>query len=157
MTSMAGTVIRMRRSLDGPLPAPAWPEGVRLTSFSPMDAPEAHALFTIGYANGGGGVGGLDDWWTDLSTDGEYDPTLLFLVRDSEDRLVGAAQCWTSAFVKDLVVHPLWRRRGIGLALLFHVFASFRERGATAVELKVLRDNPRALGLYGRAGMTVRD
>ncbi|TWB65625.1 acetyltransferase (GNAT) family protein [Nitrospirillum amazonense] len=122
-----------------------------------MDAPEAHALFTIGYANGGGGVGGLDDWWTDLSTDGEYDPTLLFLVRDSEDRLVGAAQCWTSAFVKDLVVHPLWRRRGIGLALLFHVFASFRERGATAVELKVLRDNPRALGLYGRAGMTVRD
>ena len=57
--------------------------------------------------------------------------------------------------MKDLVVHETWRRRGLGEALLLHVFATFRARGAEAVELKVQSDNTGAVRLYERAGMRV--
>ena len=156
MTFSSEASILMRRSLSVPFSAPVWPEGVRLATFSADDAHDVHALFAAGYADGGGSVDGFGDWWGSLSADAEFDPALCFLARDSDARLVGAAQCWTSAFVKDLVVHPTWRRRGIGEALLLHAFACFRQRGAASVDLKVLRDNPSgAFRLYARLGMEV--
>ena len=46
----------------------------------------------------------------------------------------------------------------MGEALLFHAFATFRKRGAPAVDLKVLADNPSgAVRLYERVGMTILD
>ena len=55
--------------------------------------------------------------------------------------------------MKDLVVHPDWRRRGLGEALLLHVFAEFHRRGAARVDLKVWENNSDARRLYGRMGM----
>lgn len=115
-----------------------------------------HSLFVTGYAGGGGEIGGFDEWWGSLSADAEFDPALCFLARNSSAALVGATQCWTSAFVKDLVVHPLWRRRGVGEALMLYVFAAFKTRGAASVDLKVLRNNPSgAYRLYQRLGMEI--
>ena len=58
--------------------------------------------------------------------------------------------------VAALGVRPRWRRRGLGLALLLHSFAAFRERGASEVRLEVDAENPTgAVALYERAGMSV--
>ena len=85
--------------------------------------------------------------------DSEYDPTLCFLAANEQDEIVGVAQCWTSAFVKDLAVAPAMRRQGLGAALLSHAFRAFAERGVPSVDLKVDADNPSgALRLYRSLG-----
>jgi mycothiol synthase len=60
------------------------------------------------------------------------------------------------AFVDLLAVHPAAAGRGIGGALLGAVFAAARAAGQRRVQLGVASDNPRAVGLYERAGMRVR-
>jgi ribosomal protein S18 acetylase RimI-like enzyme len=156
MASVPANVLRFRRDLLDPVNPPIWPVGVHLADFTLSDAAEVHALMSLGYADGGGAVGDYSSWWESLSSDGEFDPALCFIARCSSGSLVGVAQCWTSAFVKDLVVHPGWRRIGLGEALLRQVFATFRRRGATAADLKVRVDNPSgAVRLYKRVGMHV--
>lgn len=148
-------ILRLRRDLSDPLPAPVWPEGVRLTAFAPeRHAQAVHALLVTAYARGGGSVDAFDAWWPSLETDAEYDPALCLVAEDDDGRVVGVAQCWTSAFIKDLAVAPAWRRRGLGSALLLEAFRRFRERGAAHVDLKVEADNPSgAVRLYRAYGM----
>jgi ribosomal protein S18 acetylase RimI-like enzyme len=93
-------------------------------------------------------------WLPQMTGDEEYDPALWTLAETS-DGLAGACLCWTSGFVKDLVVAERWRERGLGEALLRHAFAAFVARGTTRVELKVHGDNARAIRLYERVGMRV--
>lgn len=151
---MSGTVQRLRRDLMEPVAPPTWPGGYRVRTFVANDAPAVHVLLEIGYAQGGGHVGSFDEWWQGLRDDAEFAPDLCFLALDERQDMVGVAQCWTSAFIKDLVVHPLARRRGIATALLMEVFWQFRRRGANHVDLKVQMDNPTgAVRLYKRLGM----
>ena len=65
------------------------------------------------------------------------------------------AQCWTSAYIKNLVVHPRMQGRGLGRALLLNAFKVFQQRREGFVDLKVLEDNRRAQRLYESAGMYV--
>ena len=89
-----------------------------------------------------------------LRDDDEFAPDLCFLALNERQDVVGVAQCWTGAFIKDLVVHPLARRRGIATALLRRVFWEFRRRGVKHVDLKVQLDNPTgAVRLYKELGM----
>lgn len=143
-------VIRMRRSLSEPAPAPAWPSGIQLVPFAPeRHVGKVHALLVKAYAGGGGYVEPLSVWWPSLRNDSEYDPALCFVAVNDKDDVVGMAQCWTSAFVKDLAVDPAYRRQGLGSALLHEAFRAFKERGAAFVDLKVDADNPSgALRLY---------
>lgn len=140
-------IILMRRDLRQPLAVPVWPEGVALRPFSADDAPPVHAVMELAYAHGCGAVAPFQDWWTALSADQDYDPALCF-VAWAEDRPVGVAQCWRSAFVKDLCVHPAWQGRGIGRALLLIAFRTLRNRGAKFVDLKVQADNAAAIRVY---------
>jgi ribosomal protein S18 acetylase RimI-like enzyme len=120
---------------------PSWPTGYRVRTFTAGDAPAVHRLLEVGYAQGGGHVGAFEEWWPSLA------------VNERQD-IVGVAQCWTSSFIKDLVVHPLARRRGIAEALLRTVFREFRRRGEKHVDLKVQMDNPTgAIRLYKKLGM----
>jgi ribosomal protein S18 acetylase RimI-like enzyme len=152
---MSDNVQRLRRDLSAVVDAAVWPEGFSLRAFTPKDASAVHRLMRIAYAEGGGSVGAFDDWWPRLRDDDEFDANLCFLAVDGGGEIVGAAQCWTSAFVKDLVVHPDARRRGLGEALLLTAFEAFRRRGAAHVDLKVEADNPSgAARLYRRLGMT---
>jgi ribosomal protein S18 acetylase RimI-like enzyme len=146
-------VVRLRHELREPSAAPVWPAGVHPIEFVATAAAEVHELLSLGYGTGGGAVGAFEQWWNSVSTDAEFDAALCFLARNREGPLVGVALCWTSGFIKDLVVHPDWRRHGVGEALLRHVLATFRRRGALAVELKVHADNVSALRLYKRLGM----
>ena len=147
---------RMRRILGPSIPAPIWPDGVVLRLFEAEDAAAIHALLCLAYAKGGGNVGPLAEWWNALAMDDEYDPTLCFAAW-AQGSVIGAMQCWTSAFVKDLVVHPGWRRHGIGKALLLTAFHTFRDRGAVSVDLKVQSDNHGAIMFYESLGMVGAD
>jgi ribosomal protein S18 acetylase RimI-like enzyme len=91
-----------------------------------------------------------------MTSDAEFDPELWFLAEVEDGSLAGAVLCWTSAFLKDLVVHESWRGRGLGAALVHQVLDEFRDRGARAVELKVASDNPSgAQRLYERLGFVL--
>jgi ribosomal protein S18 acetylase RimI-like enzyme len=151
----AREVYRFRRALCHPVEAPRWPAGFSLVPFQPAHhAPSVHRLLEAGYANGSGRVADLDSWWRGLAGDAEYDPGLIFLVAGPGATPVAVAICWTSAFVKDIVVAASVRRRGLASNLLRHIFHVFQARGADAVDLKVHGDNRHAIAVYRSLGMT---
>ena len=152
----ADFVLRMRRELGGALESPRWPDAVVLQTL-PVKPEKtllkaAHAVLTPNYWEGGGGAPIFPRWWKALRKDDEFDPALFFLAMDS-DGVAGLAQCWTSAFVKDLAVAPRLRRKGLGRALMLAAFEAFTQRGAAHVDLKVREDNAPAIALYKSLGM----
>jgi ribosomal protein S18 acetylase RimI-like enzyme len=144
----------MRRDLGKDAPDAFMPQGIELRTYSVELAPDVHALMQLGYREGGGRVPALDTWQQRFETDPEYDPSLCFIAHDAEG-VVGVAQCWTSAYIKNLVVHPRMQGRGLGRAMLLNAFKVFQQRREGFVDLKVLEDNRRAQRLYESAGMYV--
>lgn len=144
----------MRRNLAEGVPAITWPKGIVLTDYRPDLAEAVHRLMELGYQQGGGRVPALDVWQQHFETNPEYDPSLCFIALDAEG-IVGVCQCWTSAYIKNLVVHPRAQGQGLGRALLLHAFKIFQQRREGFVDLKVLEDNLRAQRLYENAGMRV--
>jgi mycothiol synthase len=59
-------------------------------------------------------------------------------------------------YVDLLAVHPEWQRRGLGSSLLEAAFDRFTSAGLREAQLGVASDNPRALRLYERVGMSPR-
>ncbi|KRP74114.1 GNAT family acetyltransferase [Pseudomonas paralactis] len=142
----------LRRDLTGSLPAPQWPANTRLDHYRDELAPAIHAVLRLTQDQGGGRVASLDEWRRQFVTDAECDPTLC-LVAINGDGILGVAQCWTSAFIKNLAAHPCAQGQGLGRALLLHSFQVFKQRGEPYVDLKVLESNLRARHLYESAGM----
>ncbi len=150
--SEAREIWHLTRSLHQVLPEPDLPGGLRLTRWADASARQVHELLELGYRAGGGSVDPYDDWLEWFTSDPEFDPESCFLAWHSE-ALVGAALCWSSAFVKDLCVAPQFRRRGLAFGLLSVVLAHFRERGARTVELRSHADNPSGANeLYRKMG-----
>jgi len=151
--------LRMRRALTGPGPeVPCWPVGISPVTFDPgRHAESARALLNEAYAAGGGQIRPFPEWWAEISRDREYDQSLCFAaVSDEMSELAAFAHCWTTAFIKDIAVAPMFRRRGVGRALLAEVFRTFHRRGAASVDLKVQADNPSgATAFYQSLGMFI--
>lgn len=148
---MPDATVRLCRRLDQPFAEPVWPQGVRLAAMEAHHVPQLHALLA---ATLGDVPADVAEWWQALSTDSEFDPELCFLAVDDHGQLLGAAQCWTSAFIKSLAVAEAARHRGIGTALLLHCFGMFKAKGHQALYLKTDRvKNAAALRLYLRHGM----
>ncbi|WP_338799952.1 GNAT family N-acetyltransferase [Pseudomonas sp. RSB 5.4] len=144
----------MRRDLRQEVPPIYWPEGIELSTYRPELAAVVHQLMQLGYREGGGRVPALEEWQLRFESDPEYDPALCFIASDAES-VIGVAQCWTSSYIKNLVVHPRAQGRGLGRALLLNAFKVFQQRREGFVDLKVLEDNLRAQRLYESAGMIV--
>lgn len=142
----------LRRDLTTRLPAPQWPAGTQLDHYRAELAPAIHAVLRMTQDQGGGRVASLEQWQHQFVTDAEFDPTLC-LVASNGDGILGVAQCWTSAFIKNLCVHPCAQGQGLGRALLLHSFEVFKQRGEPYVDLKVRESNLRARQLYESAGM----
>ncbi|WP_339528850.1 N-acetyltransferase [Pseudomonas mucidolens] len=142
----------LRRDLTGPLPAPQWPAGISLDHYRETRAAAIHAVLCMAQEQGGGRVGSLAQWRQQFVTDAEFDPTLC-LVASNAHGILGVAQCWTSAFIKSLAIHPTAQGQGLGRALLLHSFLVFQQRGEAFVDLKVRESNTRARQLYESAGM----
>ncbi len=70
----------------------------------------------------------------------------------------GLARRWDAgvAYVDILAVHPDHQRLGLGSALLRSAFHGFAAAGLREAQLGVASDNPGALVLYERVGMTTR-
>ncbi|MEO8290763.1 MAG: GNAT family N-acetyltransferase [Gaiellaceae bacterium] len=136
-------------------PAPvAWPEGVAVRTFRDDDAPAVKDLLDKAYAAEPGHMPlSFEDWKTLMLGDPSFDPEAWFLVV-ADERIVGGALNWKEGYVKDLVVHPDWRGRGLGKALMLQTFAEFARRGIERVTLKTDSINPTgAWRLYERLGM----
>jgi GNAT superfamily N-acetyltransferase len=90
------------------------------------------------------------------------EPDLWFLAMDGKE-MAGISICRRRSdddpemgWVEILGVRKLWRRRGLGLALLLHSFHALRQNGALRAGLGV--DSGSLTGatrLYKRAGMSV--
>jgi ribosomal protein S18 acetylase RimI-like enzyme len=147
--------VRLRRTLDAALEAPVWPGCYVIRTLVAGDEGYLHALLIeVGWEIGPD----PDDWWAERSGDAEFDPGLCFLAFDPAGRMVGAACCWTSGYLKDLAVHPAARRLGLGEALVREVLLAFRARGVDHVDLKTNRiDSAAAMRLYRRLGFVEVD
>lgn len=144
---------RMRRMLDRPIAVAPLPAGTTMVPFAPAIARGAHAVIVAAYAEPALPVPTFEAWWDGLVTDSEYDPALVLVAAGQDGSIAGLAQCWTSAFVKDLAVHPGWQRRGVGTALLTRTFAAFAACGSPHVDLKVAVHNRAAQRFYRCLGM----
>ena len=151
---------RMLIVLDGPPPAPAWPEGFRIGTFEPDDARAFHAAMNEAF---------VDEWtfismpfeeWVEHRVQApDFDPTLWFIVRDGDEiaaALRGEPDRGGAGWVGAIGVRKPWRKRGLGLALLLHAFGEFYRRGQPRIGLGVDAQNPTgATRLYERAGMRI--
>jgi ribosomal protein S18 acetylase RimI-like enzyme len=73
--------------------------------------------------------------------DPSFDAQAWFLTFEG-DRLVGAVLNWKEGYVKDLVVHPDSRGRGLGKGLMLQTFGEFARRGVSRITLKTDSINP---------------
>jgi len=132
---------------------PEWPEEVRLRAFRAEDAQRLWELLELAYAEEEDPFPAFDDWRGFMLGDPSFEPEHWFLV-EAEGELVAAALNWKDGYIKDLVVHPEWRRRGLGEALMRETFRHFGRRGLPRVTLKTDSTNPtQAWRLYERLGM----
>ncbi|HLV97853.1 MAG TPA: GNAT family N-acetyltransferase [Ktedonobacterales bacterium] len=158
---LARVFFRMEITLQEPPPAAEWPEGilVRISDGSPEDVHCAYATIEEGFKDHWGHVArSFEDWQKHMFNE-PVDPALWFFVQEG-DQVAGAALCRVrddgSGWVNQLAVLRPWRKRGLGLALLHHLFAAFYQRDIRKIGLGV--DGQSLTGaqrLYERAGMHV--
>jgi mycothiol synthase len=151
----------MEIELAEPSPAPAYPEGLRLTTY--RDADQERLISTLN------GAFGDDPFWHDVTPSNfrefylrarGFDPALWHLAWGG-DELAGFVLGFDQhgaddslGWVGTLGVRAPWRRRGLGEALLLTAFRSLFERGLRRVGLGVDAQNVTgALRLYERVGM----
>lgn len=161
---------QMRIDLNGPVPEPVWPAGIRLCTYSPEIGAEAvYRAETDAFRDHFGFVEqpfeeGMQRFRHFVIDSDEFDPTLLFLAIDEPTgEIAGFNICRPRSYddpdlgwVDTLGVRRPWRKRGIGLALLRHSFNEFHRRGYRKVGLGVDAENlTGALRLYENAGMHV--
>ena len=151
---------RMRRELDGPLPAPAWPADVQVHDLErPADERAVHALVQTAFAEiGGQHQRTFEEWSTALLDSEKFDPQLCPVVTVDGEVVAAALSQSTGdfGFVRQLAVAGSQRGRGLGLALLHTCFRLHAGRGLPATVLGVDAANATgALDLYQRAGMRV--
>jgi mycothiol synthase len=152
---------RLERDLTEPVAGPPPPAGIHLRALEPRaDAEAVHALDAAAFA------GAPDNREMSLAAFVEehleaHDVApALSLVAERDGRPVGflLTRRWQDGvgYVADLAVQPDEQGRGVGTALLLNAFAAFRAAGLRTAQLHVASDNPHALRLYERAGMTQR-
>ena len=138
------------------IPEPEWPEGVSVRTYGgeEAEAKEIKELLDLAYAEEfHHQPATFESWSRFMFEDPMFDAKVWFLAV-ADGKIVGAALNWDEGYIKDLVVHPDWRGRGLGKALVYQTFGEFKRRGLPRVTLKTDSNNPTdAWRLYERAGM----
>jgi mycothiol synthase len=142
--------------LPDEIPEPAWPEGVSVRTYGgeEAEAREIKNLLDLAYAEEfHHEPATFENWSRFMFDDPMFDAGVWFLAV-ADGAIVGAALNWDEGYIKDLVVHPEWRGRGLGKALVYETFGEFKRRGLPRVTLKTDSNNPTdAWRLYERVGM----
>jgi mycothiol synthase len=138
------------------IPEPEWPEGVSVRTYGgeEAEAREIKELLDLAYAEEfHHQPATFENWSRFMFEDPMFDAAVWFLA-EADAKIVGAALNWDEGYIKDLVVHPDWRGRGLGKALVYQTFGAFKRRGLPRVTLKTDSNNPTdAWRLYERVGM----
>jgi ribosomal protein S18 acetylase RimI-like enzyme len=144
----------MRRQLAVPIADAPLPTGVSLHPFDIETARACRDLMNRVYAEGFGDPVDFETWWPWLTGDADYAAELMFVAVDGS-AVVGLCHCWTGAFIKDVVIAPSSRKRGLGAALVTMALVACKKRGAPFVDLKTDVDNFKAQSLYRRLGFEI--
>jgi ribosomal protein S18 acetylase RimI-like enzyme len=151
---------RMLRRLDEPVHPPLPPDGTLLRGLDvDADLTALHELDALSFSAGADyEPETLAQFQAEHLGAHDLDPELS-RVAEGETGIVGflLARRWREesvGFIDVLAVHPAHHRRGIATAMLTSAFAAFAAAGLREGQLGVASDNPRALGLYERVGMT---
>lgn len=152
---------RMEIDLAGELHEPAWPDGFTVRGFQEGDEHAAYEAHMDSFADTWGFTYDLYETWAHWYMGEAFQPEHWFLVEEGE-QVAAVALCQISetepdlGWVRIIGVRPAYRRRGLAIALLEHVFAHFARLGLKTLGLGVDAENPTgAVRLYERAGMHV--
>ncbi len=147
---------RMQIDQAEPPPDPVWPDRCQLRTVRPgQDDESLHGLIQQAFDLPGRTPQPLEEWRDFMMRPDHFVPELWFVLTSNEE-IVAAALCFDYepyGWVRQLAVAADWRRRGIGSAMLHHVFGVFYRRGQRRVALGVEAANENAYRLYERAGM----
>jgi mycothiol synthase len=147
---------QMQIRMESEMPPPRWPAGIAVrTAVSGEDYRRIHALIETAFARPGRTRSKFEDWSDAMLRADIFDPSIWFLACEGA-ALVGACLCYEYpelGWVRQLGVHPCWRGKGLGSALLRQAFHAFQGRGFEAVGLTVDAENENAYIFYQRLGM----
>jgi ribosomal protein S18 acetylase RimI-like enzyme len=147
----------MQTDFAGPLPIPAWPEGLSVSSFKPEDEQELYTLIysVFDWPGRDPTPPPIELWRRHLFRGGRFDPDLFLILRQSE-QMVGAALAYdetTNGWIRQLAVAKELQGKGYGSRLLRHVLGIFSQKGLPSAALGVEAENEHAVQFYERCGM----
>jgi mycothiol synthase len=150
---------RMEITFSEEPPAASWPAGITVRVGSvDDDLRPFYETLEEAMADHWGHVPRSYEEWRERRERSNFDPSLWFLALD-EGEPAGAVLCSISdgiGWIDTLAVRVVWRRRGLGSALLTRAFHELYARGMRRMALGVDAENPTgATRLYERAGMHV--
>jgi mycothiol synthase len=152
---------RMEVDLADEVPEPSWPEGHAVRGFREGEERRVHRAQMDSFADTWGFTEFGFETWAHWSMGELFQPEHWFVVESGDD-IAAIALCRVPqtepelGWVDILGVVPAYRRRGLAIALLQHVFRHFAALGLGRVGLSVDAENPTgAVRLYERAGMSV--
>jgi GNAT superfamily N-acetyltransferase len=158
----------MVTDLDETPPDPRWPDGLVVRTYQDDSDLEVFCrtvdeTFQDHWGHVESPIEDVVQRWQHRIENGKnIDLSLWFLVVD-DDEVTAVARCdphvgdnLTMGLVDVLGVRRPWRRKGLGTALLHHIFGEFYRRGHKQVSLGVDADSlTGATRLYEKAGMRV--
>ena len=134
------------------------PPGLRAVAVA--DAPALYAIHEAAFSRVGGYTPTSEEPWIQREFHAHGFDAGLGRVAEADGGPVGfaLARRWEedTIYVPLLAVHPDHAGHGLGGALLTGVFAAVAHAGLRQVELNVAADNPNAVRLYERVGMSQR-
>ena len=152
---------RMELELDGSERPPEPPKGFTIRPFD--DAADAHALYVVNEAAFAGNADYRPESESHFSDEHLHAHNVrpeLSVVAERDGRVAGFALVRDHgekiAYVDLLAVHPDSAGMGLGSALLRTAYAGAAQAGFRSGRLGVASDNPNAIRLYARVGMTQR-
>ena len=138
---------------------PTVPSWIRIRTCGPADLPLLYRLEQETFADHWGHRPATYEEWSDAFLARKDSEPSLWFVAEADGDPVGYLTAMfegSRGWVGNLGVLSAWRRRGIGGALLRHVFSEFQRRGFTEAGLEVDSGNETgAVGVYERAGLEV--
>ncbi|GHO42980.1 GNAT family N-acetyltransferase [Ktedonospora formicarum] len=158
----------MKRTLEGQPEQPQWAPSFQLRTFKELiedpsqdDERISHAIFEAheeAFADHWGHVPSTFEAWRERALNSRQDLGCFYLAMDGE-QVAAYARCAEErgdGWVYTLGVRRAWRRKGLGLALLYHAFGEFYREGIRDIYLGVdAQSLTGATHLYKRAGMHV--
>lgn len=161
----------MKIEMAVPPPLPQWPDGITIrTMIAGQDEAQLYRAKDEAFRDHWGYVEtpfdeGFANWMHHINHNPDHDPTLFFMALAKDEagatQVAGYAFCEPTTtddpgmgWIDSLGVRRPWRRQGLALALLHHVFGEFYRRGIKKVGLGVDASSlTGATRLYERAGM----